>query len=39
MPMHGIVKKAAEQISPLLFPDSSSAIYGFNDYSGMLRGK
>lgn len=38
-PLRGLEKKVAEQNSPLLFPDTSSANYGFNDYSGMLRGK
>jgi hypothetical protein len=38
-PLRGIEKKVAEQNSPLRFPDTSSANYGFNDYSGMLRGK
>jgi hypothetical protein len=38
-PLRGLEKKAAKQNSPLHFPDTSSANYGFNDYSGMLRGK
>jgi hypothetical protein len=38
-PLRGLEKKAAAQNSPLRFPDTSSANYGFNDYSGMLRGK
>ena len=35
----GLEKKVQAQSSPLLFPDTSSANYGFNDYAGMLRGK
>jgi hypothetical protein len=38
-PLRGLEKKVAAQNSPLLFPDTASANYGFNDYSGMLRGK
>lgn len=38
-PFRGIEKKAAAQNSPLRFPDTSSANYGLNDISGLLRGK
>jgi hypothetical protein len=38
-PLRGLEKKVAAQNSPLRFPDTSSANYGFNDYAGMLRGK
>jgi hypothetical protein len=38
-PHRGLEKKVQAQNSPLLFPDTSSANYGFNDYAGMLRGK
>lgn len=38
-PLHGIERKAAAQNSPLRYPDTSSANYGLNDISGLLRGK
>lgn len=38
-PMRGLTKKAAAQKSPLHFPDTSSAAYGFSDYADLLRGK
>jgi molybdopterin/thiamine biosynthesis adenylyltransferase len=38
-PLRGIEKKAAAQNTPLRYPDTSSANYGLNDISGLLRGK
>jgi hypothetical protein len=38
-PLRGIERRAAEQGSPLRFPDTSSANYGINDISDRLRGK
>lgn len=38
-PLRGIERRAAEQGSPLRFPDTSSANYGMNDVADRLRGK
>lgn len=38
-PLRGIERRAAEQGSPLRFPDTSSANYGINDVADRLRGK
>jgi hypothetical protein len=38
-PLQGIDRRAAEQGSPLRFPDTSSANYGINDIADRLRGK
>lgn len=38
-PLRGIERRAAEQRSPLRFPDTSSANYGINDVADRLRGK
>lgn len=38
-PLKGIEVKAAEQSSPLRFPDTSSANYNLNDISSLLRSK
>lgn len=38
-PLRGIERRAAEQGTPLRFPDTSSANYGINDVADRLRGK
>lgn len=38
-PLRAIAKKAAAQSTPLRYPDTSSANYGLNDVSDLLRGK
>ncbi len=38
-PLRGIQIKAADQGSPLRYPDTSSANYNINDISSLLRGK
>lgn len=38
-PLRAIERKAAEQGSPLRFPDTLSAKYNMNDLSSLLRGK